>query len=85
MTGIFTSIPDLVERGVGIRPICDKKAGFRITLCALDSPDAPLARFTEADFGDVEARLAEFVETGEISEEEVATLAETLRECTKKV
>ncbi|MBL1150672.1 MAG: hypothetical protein HND42_10745 [Armatimonadetes bacterium] len=84
VTGIFTSIPDLVERGVGIRPICDKNAGFRITLCALDSPNAPLARFGEAEFGEVEMRLAEFIETGEISTEEVATLAATLRECMKK-
>ncbi|MCH8273752.1 MAG: hypothetical protein IH851_03095 [Armatimonadetes bacterium] len=79
VTGIYTSVPDLIETGLGTRVYGDKKAGFRITLCALDTTRPPLLSFSSPDFQNVEAHLAQFVESGEMSSDEVARLAEALR------
>lgn len=78
VTGIYTSIPDLVETGLATKPFCDKTAGLRITLCALDSKEAPLACFSSPGFGNVAETLRPFVETGELTAEEVAQLADAL-------
>ncbi|MCL6623112.1 MAG: hypothetical protein K6T17_00665 [Fimbriimonadales bacterium] len=80
VTGIYTSIPDLVEIGLATKPFCNKTAGLRITLCALDSQEAPLASFTSPTFGDVAEVLRPLVDNGELTAEEVAQLADALSE-----
>ncbi len=80
VTGIYTSIPDLVEIGLAPKAFCNKTAGLRITLCALDSQDAPLASFTSPAFGNVTEALRPLVDSGELTAEEVAQLADALYE-----
>lgn len=79
VTGVFTSVHDLLEHGIGIRDISDKRAGYRISLVELDSPKLPLCVFTSPDFGDVAKTLQPFVETGELSADEVSWICEALR------
>lgn len=78
VTGIYTSIPDLVETGLGTRDVCDKKAGFRLTLCELDSPGGPLISLGPTEFEEIVIRLEPLVATGELSREEVLSLREGL-------
>lgn len=79
VTGVYTSIPDLVEYGLFMKDHCDKKAALRLTLCELDATKPPLVRLTSPDFGDVEQVLEQFVKDGEITHEDVVTLADALK------
>lgn len=79
VTGVFTSVHDLVENGVGLRDISDKQSGYRISLVELDSKEMPLCVFCSPDFGDVESALQPFVESGEMTAEEVARIREALK------
>jgi hypothetical protein len=79
VTGVFTSIPDLVDTGLGIRDISGKKAAFRVTLCELDSRMEPLMRFQSPDFTGFEADVRPILETGEMSLEEYNTLLDALK------
>jgi hypothetical protein len=79
VTGVFTSIPDLLDSGIGIRDCSNKKAGFRLTLVELDANKAPLLVLSAATFLEAKSMLAPFVESGEITEEESVRLAEALR------
>jgi len=79
VTGVYTSIPDLVETGIKMKDYCAKRHGFRITLWALDTDSPPLLEICSPDFRDVEEKLKPFVQTGEITSEEAATLSEALQ------
>jgi hypothetical protein len=79
VTGVFTSVHDLVENGVGVRDISDKQSGYRVSLVELDSKNMPLCVFCSPDFGDVEAALQPYVESGEMTAEEVARIREALK------
>ncbi|MDQ2985790.1 MAG: hypothetical protein M3R13_03590 [Armatimonadota bacterium] len=79
VTGVFTSIPDLIETGLGVRAVSDKTAGFRITLCELDCKDEPILRAESPTFEGLEETLGPIVQTGEVSREEYASLADALR------
>lgn len=78
VTGVYTSIPDLVEYGLGMRDFCDKRAAFRLTLCELDTSKPPLICITSPNFDNIEELLAPFVKDGEITHEDVVALAEAL-------
>ncbi len=78
VTGVFTSVHDLIERGVGVREVSDKTSGYRVTLVELDSPNLPLCEFSSPTFPDVAAKLQPFVDSGELSIEEVARLCDAL-------
>ena len=79
VTGVFTSIPDLVDTGLGIRNASAKNAGFRVTLCELDSGLEPLMRFESPTFEGFEENVQAIIQTGEMSLEEYNTLLEALR------
>jgi hypothetical protein len=79
VTGVFTSIPDLIELGLGVREICEKRAAFRVTLCELDSKDMPLLSLESPGFENYQAKLSPFLETGEVSREEFNALADALQ------
>ena|SRR5688572_31446865 len=79
VTGVFTSIPDLIELGLGVREISAKRAGFRLSLCELDCSGMPLITLASPGFEDFEAKLTPFLNTGEISREEFNTLADALQ------
>lgn len=78
VTGVFTSIPDLIESGIGCRPASQKQTGFRICLCELDSREPPLVRFESPDFNNVEEALSKLVRDAELSHEDVVRLADAL-------
>lgn len=79
VTGIFTSIPDLIDTGLGIRDVSKKAAGFRLTLCELDCSCAPILSAQSPNFEGLEAGLAPIVASGEISDSEIAALTDALR------
>jgi len=79
VTGVFTSIPDLVDLGLGTRDICPKQAGFRISLCELDSTGSPILTCSSPSFDGFEDALQPIVESGEISASEYASLTDALR------
>lgn len=78
VTGVYTSIQDLVNKGLHW---CDESAEdrmFRLTLVKPDSFNCPLARFESNDFAQIEERLQEFVSTNEYSTDEIKLLKENL-------
>ncbi len=79
VTGVYTSVHDLIEIGLGVTDRSSYKSGFRITLCALDSTGPALISMSSADFSNCEEKIAPFVQTGEITEEEAARLKQALR------
>jgi hypothetical protein len=80
VTGIFTSVHDLIDKGIGVRDLCAKRSGFRVSLVELDSAGMPLATFS-SPFADARDRLQAYVESGEISEDEAVRLSEALKNC----
>ena len=79
VTGVYTSIPDLIELGLGIRDVSDKKAAYRLSLCELDSKDKPLLTIESPNFEGLADDLRPILESGEISHEEYASLQDALR------
>ena len=79
VTGVFTSIPDLVDTGLGVRSVSEKDAGFRVTLCELDSGLEPLMRFESPTFDGFEEKVQTIIQTGEMSLEEYNSLLDALR------
>lgn len=80
VTGVYTSIPDLVEYGLSMKAHCEKQAGLRLTLCELDTTQPPLVQLTSTDFGNIEALLDPFVKDGEITHEDLVMLSEALQQ-----
>jgi hypothetical protein len=74
VTGIFTSIPNLVREGFA----CTELSSLRLTLTKLDSEDGALGRWTAPNFEGLEERLAEFVRTDEFSAEQCESLVAVL-------
>ena len=79
ITGVFTSIPDLIEVGLGALDWCDKNAEFRIVLVELDSDQPPLLTITQSSIDQIESMLLPFVTSGEISHDEVLRLGGAIR------
>lgn len=79
VTGVYTSIPDLVETGIKMKDYCAKRHGLRITLWALDTDNPPLMEIRSPNFNDVEDKLNPFIHSGEITSEEAACLIEALQ------
>lgn len=69
VTGVFTSIPDLLEDGLVGKDL-------RLTLTPLDKRDAKIGSWTE--FSGIAADLEPLIETGEFRREDVLALAEKL-------
>lgn len=73
VTGVYTSIPDLIERG--LRTVGSEGAkGFRISLAKLDCKDDVLGRWEIPGSETIGFDLQRFVDTGEMSTEEVDSL-----------
>ena len=79
VAGVFTSIQDLVGRGILWMDGIDKQAGFRLSLVQLDSNKPPLGSWVTPDFSGLEQDLQEFVESDEIGTQNVEQLALDLR------
>ncbi|MCG9895971.1 MAG: hypothetical protein MH204_10905 [Fimbriimonadaceae bacterium] len=78
VTGVYTSIPDLVGKGLDHLPGIPFQAGFRITLVTLDRPGF-LGRWTSPNFQSLESDLKPFVESGEVLIHHAEQLVETLK------
>jgi hypothetical protein len=76
VVGIYTSIPDLIETGLPALP--DKAAGFRVSLCELDSNQPPVTSFESPDFSGVSEALEPIVKGGEFTVEEARALSHAL-------
>ncbi len=73
--GAYTSIPDLMERGLRPR----EGESLRLTLTKLDSRKEPFGVWSDAHPDDLVAGLQPFVETEEITTESVLALVEALK------
>lgn len=69
VAGVYTSIPDLIEKGLG------HGAGMRISLVKLDSCDGPLGRWDAPAFGNMREDLQAYVATGEFALDEIQALS----------
>ena len=74
VTGIFTSIPDLINRGLKRSEV----RNVRLTLSKLDSSEPPIGVWTARDFAQIEDGLAEFVRTDEFSADHCRALVNFL-------
>jgi len=74
VTGVYTSIPDLVRRG--LNPSGNGR--IRLTLTKLDSDQEPLGTWTEPAFMGLAQGLEQFIHTDEFSEEHCNMLLNAL-------
>lgn len=78
VTGVYTSVPDLIRHG--LRWTGSPKKTFRLSLVKLDCNNDPLGCFESPRYEGLEERLQDFVKTNEFSVEECQSLADALRE-----
>lgn len=78
VTGVFTSLYDLIADGLRWLPEPANSTRFRLTLIKLDSTKEPLGVWASPDFGNVTEDLQQYVKTGEFSEGDVDALAGAL-------
>jgi len=74
VTGVFTSIPNLVKEGFA----CKELGRLRLTLTKLDCEGGALGRWTGPDFAGLRDRLTEFIKTDEFSPEQCESLIAAL-------
>ena len=82
VVGVYTSIPDLIDKGMRWTPGADG-SGYRVSLVKLDHEGDPFGCWSSPDFANMEADLMEYVKTGEFSGPETEALALALREFAK--
>jgi len=78
--GVYTSIHDLIQRGLGC---VDSGNGIRLTLTKLDSTKPPLGAWTSPRFERLEIDLEEYVRTDEFTEDSCKALTEELHKMYK--
>ena len=83
VTGVYTSIPDLIR--YGLRWTGESADGFRLTLVKLDCQKEPLGSFQTPGFEGLETRLQDFIRTEEFTPDETQSLVEALKEFTSAV
>lgn len=75
VSGVYTSIPELIRRGISS---IDGNCRLRLTLAKLDSDLAPFGIWCEPNFAGLGERLDEFVQTDEFTREHCQMLVEQL-------
>lgn len=85
IAGVYTSIPDLVERGIQWRDGIERRNALRLTLVALDSRKKPLGTWTLPKIDGMEQDLGEYIKTQEFTSTEVEDLVNALKGFTAKV
>jgi len=74
VSGVYTSIPELIKRG-----LCWETGSLlRLTLTKLDSDKEPFGTWCEPDFSGLEERIDEFIKTDEITRDHCQMLIESL-------
>jgi len=77
--GVFTSIHDLIDRGLsGLTP-GSEVVDLRITLVQLDRNQAPMGSWRAVRGADLSDSLREFIESGEFDADECRQLSEAFR------
>ena len=80
VTGVFTSVPDLIDKGLKVAETSMPSDHFlRLTLVMLDSCGTPFGSWTSPTFTGLGEKLTEFVDTGEFTFDECRDLVEELR------
>jgi hypothetical protein len=79
VTGVYTSIPDLVHKGLRWSDEINGH-GLKLTLVKPDTFDKPLGCWNGPEFPGMIDDLRAFIESHEISEEECNTLSSSLYE-----
>ena len=77
VTGVFTSIPNLVKGNFA----CSELGNLRLTLTKLDCEEGALGRWTGPDFHGLSERLGEFVRKEEFTAEQCESLISALTCC----
>ena len=77
VTGVYTSIPDLVDHGLHLCDGVAHRDAFRLSLVELDRCGA-LGAWTSPGFDGVKEDLMAFVATAELVEQDVESLAGAL-------
>lgn len=75
VSGVYTSIPDLIKHGLGC---VDSGNEIRLTLTKLDSSKPPLGTWHSPSFGSLESDLQEYIQTDEFNEEQCKALVDEL-------
>ncbi len=83
VSGVYTSIHDLLERGLHWNDDPAMQAGFRVTLVKLDSDKPPLGQWTSPDFAGMREALEEYVATDEFNAQDCEMLVENLAKFAK--
>ncbi len=78
IAGVFTSIPDLLEKGICWNESIQKTDVFRISLVKLDSTKRPLGVWSSPDFAGMSEDLQEYIETEELTDMDRERLLEQL-------
>lgn len=75
VTGVYTSIQDLIKHGLGC---VDSGNEIRLTLTKLDSSKPPLGCWSSPRFENLEEDLKAYVQTDEFTEEQCKALSDEL-------
>lgn len=78
VTGVYTSIQDLIHVGLRWVEDCEFKSGFRISLVKLDDGHMPLGTWQSPSFKGIADDLQEYVQTQEFNISDVESLEEEL-------
>lgn len=79
ITGVYTSLPDLIETGLRWMDQINGNGRFRLTLVQLDSPKLPLGSWISPDYDDISDDLEGYVEGNEFRKDDCVTLVDRLR------
>ncbi len=78
--GVYTSIQDLINRGLGC---VDTGNDIRLTLTKLDSTKPPLGCWASPRFEELETDLEEYIRTDEFTQEQCKALVDSLHKLYK--
>jgi hypothetical protein len=78
VTGIYTSIQDLIQKGLHWCKGDGKSASYRLTLVKPDSFNCPLGVWQSPDFAGMNEALEQFVSSNEYTREECLFLQSEL-------
>jgi hypothetical protein len=77
--GVYTSIPDLTDKGLPAFRQRYPEEGLRLSLIKLDSQDKPLGCWSSPEYPGLDEDLVPYIKTGEFTAEECRTLIDLLR------
>ena len=82
VTGVYTSIPDLVRNGIQSRN--GRPSRLRLSLVKLDCSDGPLGVWESPNFGGIGDSLQDYVRTDEFSADQCQLLVDELNKVALK-